>query len=249
MNNICLAKNINLEKISFSKIKKNSYGGKSIYVKYDGNPLVVQTPYMTMPFGLSEYVNEETGYSKYSVDFSFRNMDDSKSVENFFDFLNRFDDFMVESGVKNCAEWFSNSSYNKENIVNALFSRQIRYSVDKETGEINHKYAPTFKLKLPKYNGSFVAEVYDSKNKPIYDDLQDVIKKKMTARAIMKCSGVWFVGGKFGLSWKVIHLQVQKQPSVDEYSRIPDSDSDATDCDDKEENSDVGEMFYGTSST
>tara|TARA_B110000285_G_C15019421_1_gene560762 strand:- start:384 stop:1112 length:729 start_codon:yes stop_codon:yes gene_type:complete len=242
MNSVSLPKNVSVDEITFSKAKPNKYGGKSVYINYKGKPLTLQTPYMSTPFGLSEFVNQETGQSKYSLDFSFRNMDESRSVEHFFDFLEKFDKRLVKTAAENCVPWFSNKDYNNEDILSALFSNQIRYSTDRETGELNHKYAPTFKLKIPFYNDKFNVEVYDSNNKPVHDDLVSVLPKNTMARALMTCTGVWFAGGKFGVSWRLVHLQVQKKVSMDDYSFIQDSDAE------DEPEVDVGEQFYGIKS-
>ena len=236
---IHLPKSINTNDVTFSEVKKNNYGGKSVFVSYDGSPLIVQTPYMPMPFGMSEYESPDSGVIKYSADFSFRNMDENKSVEQFYELLKNLDDKLVTSASENCVPWFGKSNYDNEEIVRALYSHQIRHSIDKETGEINNKYAPTFKLKIPNRNGRFLVEVYNNNNERTYDELQTLLKKNTKARALMMCSGIWFAGGKFGLSWKLLHLQVQPSATMDDYAFIQDSDD--------EEDDDVGASFYGQS--
>ena len=234
--NVQLPKNLTSDAVNFSEVKKNDYGGKSVYVTYEGSPLIVQTPFMPMPFGLSAFEDKDRDFTKYSVDFSFRNMDDNKAVENFYKFLETMDHKLINAGVKNSLKWFG-KNYKSEDIVEALYSNQIRHSIDKETGEVNHKYAPTFKLRVPHRDGRFNVEVYDMDKTRTYDDVRSLVTKGGTARAIMSCSGVWFAGGKFGVSWRLLHLQVQPSNTIKNYSFLEDSDN--------EDNEDNTSEFYG----
>ena len=57
---------IDITKASFSDVKTNENGGKSIYLNYDNSKFMMQTP--VMPYDMSVYDKGE--YPKYSVELS-----------------------------------------------------------------------------------------------------------------------------------------------------------------------------------
>lgn len=239
MSTITLPKKVDASKITFSDIKKNNYNGKNVYLSLKNRPITVQTPYMPLPFSISEY-ELPSGDIKYSLDFSFKNLDNSRSTEYFWEMLENMDNLMIEKAVENSKEWFGKTY--EEDIVRAFYTPMIRHSIDKSTGEINHKYAPTFRVKIPKYNNEFNVEVFDEKNNELSKDLHMYIQKHTNARVIMKCSGVWFAGGKFGVSWRLLHVQVKTDESNGEYNFIQDSDGDENET--TEENNDASSFYH-----
>ena len=65
--------------------------------------------------------------------------------------------------------------------------------------------------------------------------------KGAKAISIVKCNGIWFAGGKFGVSWKAIQVQIQprinnaggcaiKFVSEDTISSEDDDDDNDDDC-------------------
>jgi hypothetical protein len=74
-------------------------------------------------------------------------------------------------------------------------------------------YPPTLKLQLKQRNGKFETVVYDDKKRPLTDvPLEDVLVKGTVMTALIQCTGVWFAGGKFGISWKAIQIRADKVP-------------------------------------
>ena len=52
----------NPDKITFSKVKQNKYGGNIVYIRFNGEPLYLQTPEMYHPYGVStEDVKDKDG--------------------------------------------------------------------------------------------------------------------------------------------------------------------------------------------
>lgn len=229
--NITLPKNVDVDKITFSELKKNDYGGGSLYVSYNGRPLILQTPYMSAPFGVSAYEPLDGGKTKYSLDLSFREVDSNPSVRHFLTTLNQFDAKLVDAALQNSLAWFKTKHTSKE-VIKALFSGQVRHSIDRETGEINTAYKPTFKVKVPYNNDRCTVEVYDEeKTRVDYEHLDEVVSKGTKVRVVMSCSGVWFAGGKFGVSWRLMHLQKKGEALLNQFAFQDDSDEE---CDDEE---------------
>lgn len=207
--NINLAKNIDVNKLTFSEMKKNDYGGGSLYVNYENRPLVIQTPYMSTPFGVSVFEPNDGGPSKYSLDLSFRDEETNKSVGSLLTMLNAFDEKLIQEGLKNSLQWFKTKHTSVE-VIKALYSSQVRYSINRETGEVNTQYKPTFKVKVPYHKDKCNVEVYNEEKERVeFEHLDEVVGKGSKVRAILSCTGVWFAGGKFGVSWRILHLQTK----------------------------------------
>lgn len=224
--NIKLPKNVNVENVTLSAMKKNDYGGGSAYVSLDGRPLILQTPYMPLPFGVGMYEPTDGGQTKYSLDLSFREEENNPAVKHLLDLLSKFDDKLLNDGLKNSLAWFKTKHSSKE-VIKALFAPQVRYSIDRETGEVNEQYKPTFKVKVPYSNDRCNVEVFDEEtNRMEFTHLDEVVAKGSSVRALLSCSGVWFAGGKFGVSWRVLHLQTKGGAVLPKFAFQDDTDDE-----------------------
>jgi hypothetical protein len=245
---VMLCKEFDVSKLSISDLKTLDFGGKIAYLQYDGKPFYLQTPQCFLPYGLGSLIpkdamgNPTDEPAKYSLDLSFKGMDSRKTLQTFYKLFEDIDKFMIEKGLENKVAWFKNKRASKE-VVEALYKESIRHNIDRDTGERNDKYPPTFKAKLPfsKY-GTFNVEVYDSdKNKVTSeegkaldaDGMNSAVVKGSKAEAIIQPTSVWFAGGKFGISWKIVQLHVTTESQkLEKYAFVPDSDDEDDDEDD-----------------
>jgi hypothetical protein len=162
------------------------------------------------PFGLSVF--DKAGPPKYSVDLKLRGYDnaaENPKAAAIYNALHALDEFMVDQGVKNSKQWFKGDK--SRDVLSELYTPQIRFSKD-QNGVVK-PYPPTIKVQLRKKNDAFETEVYDDKKRLIKDvPLEDIIVKGATLTTLMQCTGVWFAGGKYGLSWKAIQIRADKIP-------------------------------------
>merc|ERR1712227_521536 len=85
----------NSNDLVFTDVKVNNYGGKVVYVNHvNGGNIRIQTPEMSMPYGLTENeildkkTNEVIGH-KYTTNLSFKDMNgDSKESQKLKKFHN-----------------------------------------------------------------------------------------------------------------------------------------------------------------
>jgi len=156
-----MPKKFDAEKINYVGPKVNKYKAKSVYINYNGkNPLIFKTPNMNCPFGVSTFTTEGTdSYTKYSLDCSFNGMDKNSDIKAFYDALNTLDNKLIEDGCKNSLAWFTKKKLSKE-VAKEFYQSNIRYSTDRETGEINTEYAPRFKVKVPVRYGRVDCKVW-----------------------------------------------------------------------------------------
>ena len=224
---------IEFQNVSFSDVKTNDNGGKSVYINYNKNKFMMQTPVMYMPYDMSVYDKGE--YPKYSLELSFRDMDEDYRVKGFHENMEQLDELLIEKGVENCMAWFKKKKTNKD-VISALFNPVVKKSKDKETGEIDGRYPDSIRLKLPFRDGSPSFEIRDFDNNKITDrEPSDLFVKGSRVQAILRCGGVWIVGGKFGCTWTVEIVKVDAPASVTNYSFInDDSDEESGDDSDNE---------------
>jgi hypothetical protein len=106
----------------------------------------------------------------------------------------------------------------------------VRWGKDKD-GNVK-PYPPTVKLSLKKNGESFDVKMFDGQVKPPVEyegiPVEDLLVKGAVLRAVMQCTGIWFAGGKFGLSWKAAQIVMDKVPEgVRGYAFVDDAEDDA----------------------
>ena len=116
---------------------------------------------------------------------------------------------MVDQGVKNSVAWFKGAK--SRDVLSELYTTTVRFSKDSE-GNVK-PYPPTVKLQLRQRDGKFETLIYDDKKRPMTDvPLEEILVKGTLMTALVQCTGVWFAGGKFGLSWKAVQIRADKVP-------------------------------------
>jgi len=209
MNSILYTKDFDITNVQFDdKIRNLDTGAKMKYVSYKRNPLVIQTPECYLPYGINRDTMDDENSNKFTMDISFRDMETRPGLKRFFDILKSFDDLIVQTAFENQKEWLRKTYPNKE-VVEALYVPIIRYSKDRESGEITNAYPPTFKMKLPYTNDKFACDFFDYNKSPMdASTIIDTNTKGARVITLVKCNGIWFAGGKFGCSWKAIQCKI-----------------------------------------
>ncbi len=208
--NVVLASNFNTQKVSFSQLKVLESGGKQAYVNYDGGRFVFQTPNCNLPYGMSVF--DKNGPVKYSVELSLRGYDEQGSkMQQFHEALSRLDEFMIDQGVKHCKQWFKADL--SRDVIKAFYTPVVKKSIDKEGNP--KPYPPTIKLALKQKRDSqeFDVSCYDEK-RTLYRGipLEELMVKGAQMTCLIQCTGVWFAGSKYGLSWKLEQALVTSLP-------------------------------------
>ena len=215
--------------VSYGKPRVNANGGKSIALlgRFNKN-LHVSTPLM-MTWGLN--VNEfEAGKKTYDLSLQFPREQDANYSEhtvNFLENLSTLENMIKSDAVKNAKDWFGKSKMTPE-VVDALWSPMLKYPKNPNTDEPDTSRAPTLRVKLEYYDGKFSKdlELYDLEHNLIYPPMDDngesdltvspekLIQKTQNVALVLKCGGLWFVGGKFGITWKLMQGVVQPRATL-----------------------------------
>lgn len=246
MDSIVLPTNFDVSKITYSEPRILDNGGKVIYISYDKKKLLLQTPEMSVPFGLGKWNNDGKGVDKYSIDLSFKGRESREVLAKFFDGLKSMDKKLVEDGLANSQSWFK-KTHKSLDVVEALYTTMVKYPKDKN-GEIIDKYPPTFKMSVPFDGTKFMCQVFDNAKNLV--DLNNLEVKGSKISAIVQCMGIWVAGTKFGCSWKVVQMKVTPPSTIKGYAfkeiedktekDIDDDDDEETDPNDVLEHADGG---------
>jgi hypothetical protein len=212
MSSVITPASFSVSKVTFSAVKSLESGGKQAYLNYDGKPLVMQVGPLETPFGMSVF--DKAGPPKYSVDLKLRGYDDptnNPTTATIYNALHSLDEFMLDQGVKNATAWFRGPKTRE--VLAELYTPTVKFAKDAE-GNLK-PYPPTLKLQLRQRDGKFETAVYDDKKRPLTDvPLEDILVKGTVLTALVQCTGVWFAGGKFGISWKAIQIRADKVPQT-----------------------------------
>jgi hypothetical protein len=217
---ILLPKNVSSSSITYGAMKTLESGAKSVYVNHAGQSLIIQTPAMIAPFGMSKFDKADSNgeKEKWTLQMAFKDVENNVPVGNFFKFVNEFDGKMVADGVENTKLWFK-KVYVPE-VLKELYTNQVIYSKDKITGEITDKFPPNFRFTVPVQDGKimcdcFKRELDPATNKYVNKQVSlSTIEKGSRIKAILQCQGLWFAGSKFGCSWKPIQIFVMDEPAT-----------------------------------
>ena len=239
---VLLPKNIDVKKIKYAEMKVLKSGAKSVYVSYEGSKLLLQTPVMSLPYGVndnSKFKEDNGDEKKYDLTLSFRGMEENPKMKVFHDKMKALEDKIVEDAFANRQPWFKNNFNNNKDVILTKFTPMVKLDKDKETGEITNKYPPTFKVKLPydAKNDKFEFDAYDMDTNEI--DFTKIVNnmKGGKAQLIIQLNGIWFSGGMFGCSWKVVSGKFQ-QSNMSKVVFLEDSDAEKAD-DDEEDDDDI----------
>jgi hypothetical protein len=225
-------KNFKLAKLNVTTPKPipGTVGAKSAYVNYDGdkNKLTFQTPSLPSPFGLNVFDNK-TGPLKHSIDLAMVGYDEEGSKANeFYTAITAIDDYMIDTATRNSKLWFK-KEFSRE-VVSANYTRSAKFSRDKEGNQSS--YPPNIKLNLRKKRDSdeFETVVFDAKSRtdpsatPILNvPFKDLLQRRSEFTCLIECTSVWFAGDKFGLSWRAVHMRIDKVAGgISGYSFVDD---------------------------
>ena len=208
--------------VYYAKPKTNPSGGKNVSVMDSSikKPLVLSTPLM-LTWGINEWIAEDTGKKSYDLSLQFPREDDDnyEKCKNFIKGMKELEEKLLKDALVNSKEWFG-KKYDLVAVVEALFTPMLRYPKD-QNGDFDYSRAPSMRIKLPYWDGKFTCELYDLQGDMIFPDISNdvlspvsLITKGQKIATVIKCGGIWFAGGKFGVTWKLVQAVVQPRFSL-----------------------------------
>lgn len=209
----------NVQNIKYSAPKANSSGGKSVNIlnKMTNMGLRLSTPLM-LTWGASDFQDPQTGKGNGKFEMSLQFPTSEYATEDSAAFLKNmiaFEKKIKDDALIYSKEWFGKVHKNAE-VVEALYSPVLKYSKDKATGEPDLNKSPTMRIKIPLWENVYKCEVYDEEGDKLFPNSTnsvtpiELIQKGSNVAALIQCGGIWFANGKFGVTWKLAQVVVQK---------------------------------------
>jgi len=205
----------------YAKAKVNNSGGKSVGIlnAATNSVLNIQTPLM-LTWGVNENVDKKSGeVQSYSMALQFPSDEyRTPAINNFFAALQQFESKIKQDAIAHSKEWFGKAM--SAEVIGAIFHPVLSYSKNPQTGEPDHTKNPTLRIKLPFYDGEWKGiEIYDSNSNALFPNSdgkspKDLIVKGSDAALIITCGGLWFAGGSFGVTWRLVQAVLKPKPSL-----------------------------------
>jgi hypothetical protein len=210
--------NFNCDNIKYSTPKSNAVGGKSVNIfnKSTNSRLNISTP-MILTWGASDYVDPVSGKGNGKFEMSLQFPTEEYKTEEltiFLENMKKFEEKIKSDALTYSKEWFG-KVHKAAEVVEALYTPMLKYSKDKNTGEPDLSKPPSFRVKIPVWEGNWRCEVYDDDGQQLFPNTSgqtpvDLIPKATSVAVIITCGGIWFANGKFGVTWKLVQAMVQK---------------------------------------
>jgi len=206
----------NPQSVTYLKAKTNKSGGKSVGIK-----LMLECPLM-LTWGANKFTDEVSGRSTYKMALAFpRDGYSNAETDLFLKKMIELETKIKDDATKNAMEWFNKSKDKMPaQVVDALFNPMLKWPKDPLTGDRDMTKTPSLDIKLENYDG-FNCELYDVNGEMLFPDKTNpevtpltLIPKLTNIACVVQCGGLWFAGGKFGVTWKLFQGVVQPRPSL-----------------------------------
>lgn len=249
---------IDFSKVTFSEPKVNNYGGKGAMVYYEGEELLIQTPKMRTPFGLSRYEEEDkvtkqkTGKVKYSIDLGFNGYKDDPAnsvkadpeVKAFYEFLQKMDQCVLREAHKKHLLWLESPDQPDIGAVKFLLRPSVKFSKDKTTKQPSDKYPPNLSCEVPMWKTGLGTQFFLQGGTEIAQDQllnksKEAIPDRSELKTILKAK-VTFNGSKFGFKWVPVQAKVYPRSTLRAYAFRDDDDEEAPPSDEHEQSEAAG---------
>lgn len=228
------------------KINKNNGINIGILNKEHNKSLYISTPLMFC-WGVNKYTDDKSGRVSYTLSLQFPGNDyiDEKT-KNFLNSLKEMEDMILNDAIKNCKTWLNRAKLSHE-VAKENMTPIVRYPKDKDTKEIDYTKNPTLTVKVPYYENNFMnVEIYDLNSNQLFPSEnteytpETLIQKATNVALIIQCGGIYNVGGRFGVTWKLVQAVVKPKESLQGKCHITldsnDKDKLASQVDDSEIN-------------
>lgn len=231
---ITRVRGFNVDGVNYRPPKVNSRGGKNIAVTMDNHRMVLQIP-LTRCWGIIENLDGESGRKSYSVNLQIdQNPEDNTGNRALFEAIRSFQNKVLTDAVNNSKQWFGNSKMSRD-VVEALFYPILKYPKNKETDELDETRNPSMKLKIPYWDGTFNLELYDMDKNLLFNPQMseertpvDLVQSGSHITGLIECGGIWFAGGRWGVTWKLLQAKVRPQARIKGFCMLDDSDEEDT---------------------
>jgi hypothetical protein len=182
----------------FEGIEFGEYASRKIVLSKNSLPIRFQIPRMYMPFGISGFT-PDVGQKKWNIDFSLKGWDEDGSyIQKFYRFLKDLENNVIDHIHANCEEIFR-SALPRDKLL-SMFNSNLTETGDRE---------PKFRVKVVVDNTGMVKpRIFDADEVDITSEAEEKLHSRHSGAAMVELNSVYFMNGRFGLTWKLHQLKV-----------------------------------------
>ena len=209
--------------ITFADPKVNpKTSGKSVGIINNKNKSSLKLRFpLALTWGAQLYTDPSSGRESYSMSIQFPGDGyNTTQTDKWLANMTAMEDVVLTHVMANWKKLFNKPAPSKE-AAEVLYTRSLKYSRDPNTGEINTTKSPTMKVKLGYWDNKFDCEIYSPEGKMLFSQEThpnsspvELIPKASQTAVIVQCGGIWFAGGKFGVTWKLLQAVVKPKPTM-----------------------------------
>ena len=222
MNGPIHSSSIDVNNVTFQVGQAKAGRNPSITMRYNSNSLLIRLPRVGYPGGC--LVREgDNGMKTYTLIGSLKGCDPygkdrstgADDIGKLYNLLADLENHIIKAAVENSTKWFGKKR--SEEAIRDSFKRILSFSVDKVDGEYvpNGKYPPSFRVKVPVYEGRVSTEIVDASRNPVTyvtpESLTSIFPKGVEANLAVSGSIYVIAGGGFGVTWRLTAAQVFPQ--------------------------------------
>ncbi len=214
---IISSSNLDMSKVTFGDIRTNAKGGKTVPIKYNGQPLQIRLDKSSYPMGVN--VKDTDNGTNYTMSLTLKGCDpyakdragpEAGSTGCLYNFLADMQQKLLDSAETNSVKWFGKTR--SRSVLEDTMKQFISPSVEKVNGEWvpSGKYPPSLRMKVPVYDGRVTMDVTDQFGKPVIvdvDNITQVFPKRVEASVVVAPS-VYVSGQGFGVTWRITYAKV-----------------------------------------
>lgn len=225
---LIVPRNFDPTKISFQKIDRNKHGGRSIKIQYDGrSQILIQTPAVYLPFGLSVFAEQDSGKTSTTLEASLcSSAHDDDKMNKFVEVLHAIDNAVFEHCLENSTECFGKLV--KRDVLEEFFRSVVKEGRPKRNpANEGDKWPPQMRVKI---SATTTPRVFDTDLNELEWKSELSSYARHTVKMILNVQPVWFVNKMFGVSIRLLQMIIVDAPSndngclfVDDVSSWPDT--------------------------
>lgn len=227
---ILSVRNFDVNKLSFEKGKAIENRAPSINLKYDNDIFNIRLP---AKMATRLWVNTDkkdpskitytlTSNLKDCDPYGKERSDGTSDYELLYNLL-AFDlkEKIISTAEENSKSWFGKQK--SRTTLEENFANMCKFSEDKETKELNGKFPPSIRVKLPVYfdkklNKNIVGcKVIDENKNDVYlpvERIQEVFQNGMEISMVVSPSVYVITGAGFGVTFKLTMAQIFSKPNL-----------------------------------
>jgi hypothetical protein len=229
--------------VTFSEVRKMGKG-KMVYANLNGGKIILQTPKMGVPFGVSRWrddIADDNKGDSFRLCLSFYGEETNVELRHFKEQLQNFDEIIKNEIKKNSKEWLGKPNLSTELIEEAFYVSNVKIPKDSDGNVL--EYPARFEVKLDRqksgddFTGKFVSNKKFNHEVLIYDENKNLIPMDESnydtiipkgSQCITIVELVYIsITAKVSCKWKLVQAKVFKnQKAITDYAIVDDDESD-----------------------